>query len=228
MKKCYNCRKPLNELPKKERTREHIPAKAFFMGYPEEYKNQRITVPACEKCNGDYSKIDDELRDVIGIINENDSTKIGLTKNAVKKIMSNRKTRSEKITIEGDSLFISFDANVLDDLHKKNFKGIYTKITNLPLSEKYSIDVYSDGQDEKKLALGYEFLTAIENLGNWNVSGHIDIFKFKLAYYDVENDELKEFDSSIPEPIFIVAAMEYNNSIMAVVVALNKEKCKSE
>lgn len=228
MKKCYNCGIPLNELPKKERTKEHIPAKTFFSGYSEEYKNQRITVPACEKCNGDYSKIDDELRDVVGIINENDSDKMELTKNAVKKIMSNKKTRSEKVTFENSSMFVSFNANTLDSLHKKNFKGIYTKKTSVPLSEKYLIDVYSDGHDEKKLDLGFEFLTALQELGNWEVSGHSDVFKFKLAYFDTEQNELKEFDKTITEPTFLVSAMEYNNSIMAVVVALNDEKWKSE
>lgn len=228
MKKCYNCGKSLNELPKKERTKEHIPAKSFFIGYPEYYKNQRFTVPACERCNGDYSKIDDELRDLVGIINENDSDKIELTKNAVKKIMSNKKTRSEKVMFENNSIFVSFNAINLDSLHKKNFKGIYTKKTGTPLLDKYLIDIYSDGHDEKKLDLGFEFLSALKELGNWDVSGHSDIFKFKLSYFDTDNNQLKEFDKTITEPTFLVSAMEYNNSIMAIVVALNNDKWKSE
>ena len=226
MKKCYNCGKPLNELPKKERTREHIPAKALFVDYPEEYKKQRITVPACLVCNKAYAKIDDDLRDLIGILNDNDTNKIGLTKNSIIKILSNKKLRSEKIRLDNDNIFFSFNPIVLNDLHKKNFKGIYTKLTNKPLSDKYVVDIYADGQDEGKLNLGFEFLTALENLGNWSVSGHSDIFKFKLAYFDINSRTLEEFNKNIEEHTILVCGMEYNVSIMAVVIALNVEKWK--
>ena len=64
---CYNCRK---KISKKESTKEHIPAKALFSGYGIEFKENRITVYACEKCNNDYSKIDQEIRNAIGVTND--------------------------------------------------------------------------------------------------------------------------------------------------------------
>ena len=57
---CYNCR---IKLKKEIQNKEHIPAQAFYGGYGSEFKVNRITVPACRKCNEDYSKTDQELRD---------------------------------------------------------------------------------------------------------------------------------------------------------------------
>jgi|SRR5690606_15722847 len=219
MKKCYNCRIPLSELEKSNRTKEHIPAKAFFVGYPIKYKNQRKTVPACRICNEEYAKIDDELRDIIGILNNGETHKSELTKKSVRKIISNKQTLNEKMHVEDDGIFFSFSVNILDQLHKKNFKGIYHIIKNEPISDEYKLDVYSDGHDEKKLSLGFTFLENIEQLGNWEKSGHSDIFRFKMAYFDFDKDKLTEFNSYSGNPLFLVSAMEYNKTIVSVVVA---------
>lgn len=55
---CYNCG---IELEDKDVTREHIPARNLFEGYDEKYKVNRLTVPACLKCNGQYSPTDEEF-----------------------------------------------------------------------------------------------------------------------------------------------------------------------
>ena len=59
---CYNCSK---ELVENEITREHIPARTLFDGYGNEFKTNRITVPACLECNNKYSKCDEVLRNLI-------------------------------------------------------------------------------------------------------------------------------------------------------------------
>ena len=94
---------------------------------------------------------------------------------------------------------------------------------NEPLSDEYKLDVYSDGHDERKLDLGFTFLEEIEKLGNWDKSGHSDIFRFKLAYFDLEKDKLTEFKADCENPLFLVSAMEYNNTIVSVVVAAKPE-----
>ena len=94
----------MSDLEKSNRTKEHIPAKAFFVGYPIDYKNQRKTVPACRTCNEEYAKIDDELRDVIGILNNGEKHKSELTQKSVKKLLSNKKTLDEKMHIENDGI----------------------------------------------------------------------------------------------------------------------------
>ena len=213
----------MSDLEKSNRTKEHIPAKAFFVGYPIDYKNQRKTVPACRTCNEEYAKIDDELRYVIGILNNGEKHKSELTQKSVKKLLSNKKTLDEKMHIENDGISFSFSVNILDQLHKKNFKGIYYLTKNEPLSDEYKLDVYSDGHDERKLDLGFTFLEEIEKLGNWDKSGHSDIFRFKLAYFDLEKDKLTEFKADCENPLFLVSAMEYNNTIVSVVVAAKPE-----
>lgn len=213
----------MSELEKSNRTKEHIPAKAFFVGYPTDYKNQRKTVPACRTCNEEYAKIDDELRDVIGILNDGKKDKWELTKKSVKKLLSNKKTLNEKMHIENDGISFSFSVNTLDQLHKKNFKGTYYLIKNEPLSEEYKLGVYSDGHDEKKLDLGFTFLEEIERLGDWEKSGHNDVFRFKMAYFDFDKDKLTEFKADSENPLFLVSAMEYNKTIVSVVVAAKPE-----
>ena len=220
MKRCYNCGIPFSELTKEKRTKEHIPAQTFFSGYPTSYKNQRKTVPACYACNQKYAKIDDYLRDVIGFVNESDEQKAEITRQSVKKIFSNRKNLSQKILFNDEKIKFTVDANILDKLHIKNFKGIYTIITKNPLPEAYLLDVYSDGQDKKKLDLGFEFLSQIENWENWDISGNEKVFRFKMSYFNFENNLLKEFDLLKPEPNFMICAMEYNKTITSLVVAI--------
>tara|TARA_R100000306_G_C4354475_1_gene131916 strand:- start:54 stop:749 length:696 start_codon:yes stop_codon:yes gene_type:complete len=222
-KKCYNCGVPIQTLEKKHRTKEHIPAKAFFVGYPEKYKDQRKTVPACYCCNQEYAKIDDKLRDVIGILNDGELHKSELTRRAVSNILSNKKELNNRLTFTNNGAEISFDRIILDKLHKKNFKGIFHLATNQPISKEFLLDVYSDGHDEKKLDLGFEFLTEIENMGQWEKSGNADVFEYELTYYNFENEKLEKFDKSITEPLFLVCAMKYNNTIVSLVVATKPE-----
>lgn len=84
MDKCYNCGIDLNE---ENKTREHIPAKNLFAGYSDEYKKNLLTVPACRKCNEEFSKTDQQVRDAIGIMNEDDQKKHEATRRSVKSIL---------------------------------------------------------------------------------------------------------------------------------------------
>lgn len=227
MKKCYNCGVLFSELKKIERTKEHIPAKTLFEGYPEEYLTNRKTVPACLKCNQEYSRIDDQIRDLIGVTNESDSEKKELTAKTVRKIFSNKSEFNERMSIEDNKIYVKFNISNIDKLHFKNFKGVYTSITKKPLSDLYKLDVYSIGQDEKKLKLGEKFIEEIERLEDWDISGHENVFKFKMAILDVESLKISElnFENANSEPEILVCGMKYNSTIVALVVAM-KESMK--
>ena len=84
---CYNCGQ---EFDKEKITREHIPAQNTFVGYPDNYKSNRLVVPACFDCNNRYSKIDQEIRDAIGIMNEDNELQNEMTAKAVRSIMRNQ------------------------------------------------------------------------------------------------------------------------------------------
>jgi hypothetical protein len=57
--------------PDNGETKDHIPQKCLYEGYPSDYKTNRFTVPACHKCNSEFSKYEPELRDLIGVANNN-------------------------------------------------------------------------------------------------------------------------------------------------------------
>lgn len=222
-KKCYNCGIDMSDLKKENRTKEHIPARTFFTGYPNDYKDQRKTVPACRTCNEEFAKIDDQLRDVIGILNNGDPNKSELTKKSVRKILANKKELTDRITINQNSIDVTFDKLILDSLHKKNFKGIYSLIKKNPLNDDFKLDAYSAGNDEKKLSLGEGFRAEMKRMGNWEKSGHEDVFNYKITYFDLETDSLKPFEETTENYIFLVAALEYNKEITAIVVAAKPE-----
>ena len=84
-KRCYNCGCEFTDDNKE--TVEHIPMQALYAGYSPEYKINRITVPGCYKCNHEYAKIDQELRDFIGITNDNDEAQLELTAKSCKETL---------------------------------------------------------------------------------------------------------------------------------------------
>ena len=84
LKRCYNCGCEFTDDNKE--TVEHVPMQALYAGYSPEYKVNRITVSGCYKCNHEYAKIDQELRDFIGITNDNDEAQLELTAKAVRNI----------------------------------------------------------------------------------------------------------------------------------------------
>lgn len=222
MKQCYNCGVPLSELKKVERTKEHIPARTLFEGYPNDYLINRKTVPACFKCNQEYSRIDDQIRDLVGFTNESDAEKKELTAKTIRKLLSNKKDLNERISIEENSIYLNFNMTTIDKLHFKNFKGIYTIITKKPLSDEYSLDVYSLGHDETKLKLGEKFLKEIEILENWNVSGHENVFRYKMVSIDIDSLQLHEINDSNSEPEVIICGMKYNSTVVALVVGMKE------
>ena len=123
---CYECGLTIQDG---DGDREHIPAQCMYTGYGDDYKKNRIIVPSHKACNHKYSKIDQELRDVIGMITNNQEEKADLTSKSVRSVF--RKNNGiDRISSNDGSMSIEFNYGQLRDLHIKNFKGIFYKKEN--------------------------------------------------------------------------------------------------
>ncbi|WES95741.1 hypothetical protein P2W68_12820 [Chryseobacterium arthrosphaerae] len=218
---CYNCG---GELTLKNKTREHIPAKNLFNGYPDEYKLNRIVVPACFDCNNQYSQIDQEIRDVIGILNNNNELQKEVTRQAVKSIMRksnwvNRVGMGEEL----QNISVSFKYDDLRELHLKNFKGIFFYNYNFPLPQNFNLEIIAEGDDADERFV--EIKKMIQNYlldKDWKVSGHGDVFKYKIAMLNLK-EESDDFDfsetSNIEDCDLIICEIFYHNIINPIIFA---------
>jgi hypothetical protein len=206
---CYDCGKIINEG---DMDKEHIPAQCFYVGYGNEYKQNRITVVAHKACNHKYSKIDQELRDAIGIMTNNQTDKTELTSKSARSILR-RKDGIERISSNDGAMFVNFNYSDLRDLHIKNFKGIFYKNFGMPIPEKYRIEIITEGdQDIFPIETVQTLYHSIDqNILNWNISGHIDIFKYKIAVID--SNGLSELNINTNEQI-ILCIMVYHEEII--------------
>ena len=218
---CYNCGKILGI---EDVTVEHIPAKNLYEGYSEEYKQNRITVPACLECNNFYSKIDQEIRDVLAVINDDINQKTSLTQKGIRSIMrkSNWKDRTF-IDEKGNVVAVNFSYQDLKQIHIKNFKGLFLKKYGFPLPNDFKIDIITVG-DEDKLQSVEEMSHYLRINKSFECSGHPDVFKFIIS--DITPDEItnalyesRDFDKLIA----IIGLFIYHNSLEVFIMAM-KEK----
>jgi hypothetical protein len=214
--KCYNCGTELNS---ENKTREHIPAKNLFNGYSDEYKKNRIVVPACFDCNNKYSLIDQEIRDVIGILNDNNEQQKEMTRQGVKSIMR-RSNWKERISFEGktiQNIAVKFSYDNLKELHYKNFKGVFFNEFQIPFPSNFELQIIAEGDE------AYQNLENIKNIfknyliaKDWKISGHEDVFKYKIIMLDLQNPS-ESFDFSETNDIekcqLIIGEFYYHNTI---------------
>jgi len=214
-KTCYNCG---IEITRTNKSKEHIPAQALFEGYSIAHKFNRITVPSCKDCNNNYSIIDEEFKNLIGVIN-NAPERNTITKKAVWAILHfGQKKKRLVFDRTGRVGGVVFDANQIELFHKKNFKGIFYKEYGYPISEDFNIVVdinendYSEGILSSIGYLQYHF--------NWKVSGHKDIFQYIIQPFRQNLSEGIHQDI-IPNntDTHFLALMKYNQSHVAFVGA---------
>ncbi|WP_378187512.1 hypothetical protein ACE939_04100 [Aquimarina sp. W85] len=222
MDNCYNCGIELND---ENRTREHIPAQNTFAGYSNEYKQNRLTVPACHTCNNQYSKIDQEVRDAIGIMNEDNEEQQELTRKSVKSIMRRRNWMDRVHFSDGKVVAVSFDYNVFRELHIKNFKGVFYEKYGYPIPDKYGIEIIAEGdeEDQKLMGIAQHLYNYVSEGNDWNVSGHEDIFQYKMKSLTPDaNDQI--FDSSdLKNALGIVSVLVYHKNLSPVIIAAKKD-----
>lgn len=222
MDRCYNCG---TELTEQIKTREHIPAQNIFVGYPPEFKENRLTAPACHDCNNQYSKIDQEIRDAIGIMNEDNDQQEELTRKSVKSIMR-RKNWIDRVHISNGKVeAVTFDYNIFKELHIKNFKGIFYEKYGCPIPDEFEIGLIAEGDedDENLMGIAKDMYSHVAEGNNWKVSGHEDVFQYKIKSLTPDTSG-KILDSPDLENVLVVAGvMIYHKNLSPVIIAAKKD-----
>ncbi len=223
MEYCYDCG---IELTKENSNKEHIPARNLYNGYPEEYKQNRITINACIECNHKYSKIDQEIRDAIGIMNDVDPNQQEVTRQAVKSILrrNNWKERVEQ-NENGNVVSVSFSYEELRQLHIKNFKGLFYKTFGQPVPDNYEIEIVSDGDEEYEhlIKVAQVMHDYINSFNDWKPSGHKDVFMYDIKTMAVNSEGNIDHDDNLDNSLAVVGILVYHQKLSAVVVAAKKD-----
>ena len=209
-KLCYDCGM---SIEKGELTREHIPAQCFFVGYGEEFKVNRITIPAHKTCNQYYSKIDQELRDAIGVMTNNQTDKRELVSKSLKSLFS-KKEGIERLSFEDGTISMNFNYGIFRELHLKNFKGLFFNKYKIPLPKRFKIKIITEGDQEifSIEQVSYLYNAINYNFPKWEKSGHSDIFKYKIVVFD-QNGNFCDFDiNSTEQTIFSI--MVYHEELI--------------
>jgi hypothetical protein len=208
-KLCYDCGLPIK---KNELTREHIPAQCFFVGYGEGFKVNRITIPAHKTCNQRYSKIDQELRDAIGVMTNNQTNKRELVSKSLKSLFG-KKEGIKRLSFEDGTISMNFNYGILRELHLKNFKGLFFHKYKIPLPERFKIEIITEG-DQETFSIeqaSYMYHSINDNFPKWEKSGHSDIFKYKIVVFD--QNGICDFDTNSDEQT-IFSVMVYNEELI--------------
>ena len=117
LKHCYNCGLPLEKIDE-----DDIPARNLFVDSTNH--GEIIKVPACRRCNLEYSKTDDELRDVIAWTNDNVAKHQKMTKKMAHSLFVNKKVGYKRLSANAEKLSMQFNVGRLYPSHYKNFRGI--------------------------------------------------------------------------------------------------------
>jgi hypothetical protein len=216
---CYNCG---IELTAATNHVEHIPAKNIFATYPPKYKQQLVTVPACFDCNNDFSKIDQEIRDAIGIMNDKNDLQNEMTRKSVKSIMRKSNWVNRVVsTDDGKAFEVSFSYDDFKKLHIKNFKGLFYHKYGFPLPKEYQVEIIAEGDEEhEKLQNIAKFLYGYTDEGiKWNSIGHEDVFEYKIKSMIADKNGMIYDDENIEHAIGFVCIMHYHHSIKPLIIA---------
>lgn len=225
MTQCYNCG---IEISGSDLTREHIPAKGLFDGYSDEYKKNRLVINACFKCNNEYSICDEEFRNWIGI-GSNDKLKDVISAKSAKSILRKDKLMNRlRFDRNKNVVVVSFDKKLIDDFHKKNFKGIFYSQYGVAITEEYFIHVNYDETDYSELTLS--IIGYLKNNFEWKYSGHPDVFRYILQPHRDGDDCNSKDDIKVEAPNAercYVALMAYNNQKAVLVSAMHRDYLKA-
>ncbi len=222
---CYNCGKNLTE---DTNHKEHIPAKNLFRELEPQFKIDLLKVPACYTCNVElYSKKDHVIRDVIGIINEDEDLK-KITSKATRSITRNINWKDRIFSDDyGKSLDVSFSYEDIKSCHIKNFKGLFYSAYGLPIPDKYEITIIAEGDEGNHNAqiVNNNYREFLNYDKEWQHIGHPKIFKYKMkAMIQDEDDADMFFDGkNIENAIGFVCSMEYANRLKPLVLAQLKD-----
>lgn len=217
-KLCYDCALPLTD---QQTNKEHVPAKCLFRGYKGSFTHDLITVIAHEKCNADYSDMDDELRNFVALLTEGKDNQSILKKT----FSSIARKEIERFKPERGALGVSFDYGTVLMLHEKNFKGLFYHTYSTPIpTDKYRIFNLTEGEKRMPLLnftkkLYHLFLKPIED---WQISGHEEVFRYKIVMLTKANDDLV-FTDNVDQMLVSICAMQYYKTVFALSMAIEIE-----
>jgi len=219
MNKCYNCDEIIKEG---QETREHIPAKNLFEGYSEEYKLNRLVVPACNCCNNTFSKLDQEFRDAIGVLNDTDKKQIKITEKATRSLVRGKKNLI-RLNFNKGKITVSFDYYKFRELHIKNFKGIFYNTFGVPIPKSYKIEIVANGDEQfPKLTNMYQVFYDELKKYPFLVSGHEEIFKYKIVAIYEHNGNISFSTDSYENSICIICFQIIHNKLYSLTMSAEK------
>ncbi|GAA4463129.1 hypothetical protein GCM10023093_10920 [Nemorincola caseinilytica] len=177
-KVCYSCGVPLKKNV--NRSKEHVPAKNLFDGFEKPLTKNIVTVPACTTCNGGYSHIDQNLRDLLAIKNNDPNSKVEFTRKGATSIVVHSDWK-ERVTMDnaGNVTAVSFGERDLWLYHIKNFKALFFDKYGTPIPGDFQIDAITK-YSEEHAGMFYTFFNHAPDIAEWQVSGHEDVFKYIL------------------------------------------------
>jgi hypothetical protein len=226
MKTCYNC--GIELVKGKNQTKEHVPPQNLFAGFDDKDKKNRITVPACFDCNNKYSECDEEFRNLVGAITQQEENS-GITSKTARGLSQNFKKVKGKIKlISPGKMTLEVDRDKIIEFHKKNFKALYYKQFGHTLPDDYEIMVNINEDDSSQNT--EQIITFLDSNFNWKVSGSERILKYIIQPLRPDwNNTDKTIDLKLAkdEPM-IGALMVYNQTHAALVVAAKKNHLKKK
>lgn len=215
MMKCYNCG---IELDNQKVTREHIPPQNLFEGFPNEYKSDRITVPSCFNCNNGKSILDEEFRNLIGVISNNPLNK-SITEKTIRGIKRRWNSYENRhVLLQNKFPGVIFNENGTKDYIKSIFKGIYFDETQTPLPNEF--DIYPILQNQKIPYSLHKAMQKIRDNYYWKFSGNRRVFEYTIKEITFKNS--RYYINSLTNkttPKYIVAILTFNTTLTAIVLA---------
>jgi len=210
---CYNCGIDLIKIDE-----EDIPARNLFVDSTKH--GEIIKVPSCRRCNLEFSKTDDELRDVLAWSNDSITENQKLTKKMGRSLFMNKKVGYKRLSATGGKLFMQFNVGRLYPSHFKNFKGIFVWETGNPLRQHFKFAVM-DNFSVAGVSSEIEKFSRIFEDVEVGVSGSKNIFEYRIAGF-TKQLELVAFDASSKQYLY-AAYLVYHQKIKAIVLASDNE-----
>ena len=220
MAKCYNCG---NDFAKEELTKEHIPPRCFSDVYPVEFKNNRVTVLCCDTCNNEYSKIDNELRDMIAILKDGRDGNTEFLKKGIKSVINRKELGKGYVFDENVRQYkISFDYEPLEKLFDKCHKGMFYEKFGFPIDEMFvsqaSQKMINDKHNTEKNAIFESFHK--QRPDSFIISGHQDIFRASILAYKRGQNNTFEITDELEDCFALSSYMVFHDQIDCLVMSV--------
>lgn len=240
---CYNCGKKVSNDSRIEKETtgnevlknipEHVPAKCFYVGVQDSFKQNLITVPACYTCNNGFSGFDDELRNILGIANDSMTEGEELTAKSVRAVLK-KSNWTDKIRTDADGkvFAVSFNRQHVYNIYEKNFKALFYHEYKTT-SENFNPAILFDGFGmnpnvikafKNDLHALQQHVGFLHNLLVQNatpkVSGHRDIFEYAMLPVTGRNGYMKP-ETDVTNASAILMMQIYHQTIRPIIIAGN-------